>query len=156
MSIQVETAWGRLVTGGAYVGVAQDLTDFPFIQSLGLSSYPYLAGFAQPEDLPLDYYSRIVQGQSLPVIVTEGGWSSVTVSSTSTTPAMQRRYIVREAQLIDQVTALGWFQLTFTDLDLAVWPPGIQPFAYLGLVDTNLNPKPALSPWDSLFARPRL
>ena len=154
VSIQVETAWGRLGTGGSYVGIAQDLTDFPFVQSLGLSSYPYLAGFAQPEDLPLDYYSRIVRGLTLPVIVTEGGWSSVTVSSTATTPAMQRRYIVRQAQLIDQVTALGWFQLTFTDLDLAVWPPQVAPFAYLGLVDTNLNPKPALAPWDSLFRRP--
>src|SRR5262249_12058903 len=31
VSIQVETAWGRLGTGGSYVGVAQDLTDFPFV-----------------------------------------------------------------------------------------------------------------------------
>src|SRR5262249_20760058 len=142
-------------TGGSYFGIAEDLTDFPFIQAVGLSSYPYLAGFAQPEDLPIDYYSRIVQGLSLPVIITEGGWSSVTVSSTATTPAMQRRYIVRQAQLVDQVTALGWFQLTFTDLDLSAWPSGVAPFAYLGLVDTDLNPKPALSAWDSLFARPK-
>ena len=56
---------------------------------------------------------------------------------------------------LDQVTALGWFQLTFTDLDLTVFPPGVAPFAYLGLVDTNLNPKPVLAPWDSVFARPR-
>jgi hypothetical protein len=28
-------------------------------------------------------------------------------------------------------------------------------FAYLGLVDVNLNPKPALAVWDEAFARPR-
>ena len=28
-------------------------------------------------------------------------------------------------------------------------------FASLGLVDVNLSPKPALAPWDSLFALPR-
>ncbi|MBI4535315.1 MAG: hypothetical protein HY708_03490 [Ignavibacteriae bacterium] len=50
-------------------------------------------------------------------------------------------------------------QLTFTDLDLVAHPPppgSILPlFAYLGLVDVNLYPKPALSAWDTAFARPR-
>jgi hypothetical protein len=53
------------------------------------------------------------------------------------------------------VDAAGWFQLTFTDLDTSAWPSGIIPFAYNGLVDSTLSPKPALAPWDSLFARPR-
>jgi len=153
-SVQVETAWGRLAPVGPYIGVAQDLTDFPFIQAMGLSSYPYLAGYATPQDLPDDYYSRLVLGTALPVIVTEGGWSSTTVSSVVTSPALQRQYIVCEAQLLDRMTAKGWFQLTFTDLDLTAFPPGVAPFAYNGLVDVNLSPKPALAPWDSVFARP--
>jgi len=98
VSVQVETAWGRLVGGGGYAGVAQDLVDFPFTQVLGLSSYPYLAGFADPDSLPDDYFARLASETSLPVIVTEGGWSSTTVSSTVTSPAMQRRYIIREAR----------------------------------------------------------
>ena len=156
VSVQVETAWGRLVGGGGYAGVAQDLVDFPFTQVLGLSSYPYLAGFADPDSLPDDYFARLASETSLPVIVTEGGWSSTTVSSTVTSPAMQRRYIIREARLLDRTHALGWFQLTFTDLDLATWPAGIAPFAYNGLVDIDLHPKPALAPWDSVFTRPRI
>src|SRR5206468_3718068 len=31
VSVQVETAWGRLTPGGPYEGIAQDLADFPFV-----------------------------------------------------------------------------------------------------------------------------
>jgi hypothetical protein len=152
-TVQVEVAWGRLVSGGTYVGVAQDLGDFAFIQALGISSYPYLAGWADPADLPDDYFSRLAQGTTLPVLMIEGGWSSVTVSSTATTPDMQRRYIAREAALLAGAHAAAWFQITFTDLDLAYWPAGVQPFAYLGLVDKDLAAKPALAAWDAEFAK---
>ncbi|HJP58899.1 MAG TPA: hypothetical protein VJ865_02835, partial [Gemmatimonadaceae bacterium] len=55
-SIQVETAWGRLTrqAGGGFVGIAQDLRDFPFNNVLALSSYPYLGGFKDPREIPLD------------------------------------------------------------------------------------------------------
>ena len=43
VSVQVETAWGR--PGNTFAGIQRDRTDFPFIQALGLSSYPYLLGF---------------------------------------------------------------------------------------------------------------
>ena len=53
VSVQVETAWGRLQGGTSYVGIAQDRADFPFLTALGLSSYPYLGGFADPDSVPL-------------------------------------------------------------------------------------------------------
>src|SRR5438046_10406766 len=59
VSVQVETAWGHLPSTGQYARTATDLKDFPFSVALGLSSYPYLGGFAEPEDVPLDYYGRI-------------------------------------------------------------------------------------------------
>lgn len=161
VSVQVETAWGRLGSaGGTYQGIAQDLVDFPFVQAIGLSSYPYLGGFAAPESLPPDYYSRIVQGTTLPVLVVEGGWPSVTVGAVASSPAIQERYIVRQAQLLDLAHARGVFQLTFYDLDLSgdTLPPGsILPlFTHLGLADSAMNPKPALTAWDKVFARPYL
>lgn len=157
VSVQVEQAWGRFIGGNVYEGVAQDFTDFPFLQVLGLSSYPYLVGWATPEEIPIDYYSRLVSGRSVPVMVTEGGWSSRTVNATPTSAELQRRYIVRHAQLLDHANASGWYQLTFTDLELSSggWPAGLWPFAYHGLVDSALTPKAALAPWDSVFARPR-
>ena len=155
VSVQVDYAWGRF--GGPYQGVAADFTDFPFIQELGLSSYPYLAGFAVPEDIPRNYYSRLVEGRLMPVIVTEGGWTSASLDTIISSQDEQRRYIARQIECLDEARALAVFQLTFTDLDIAAIspPPGsILPlFAYLGLVDVDLRARPALSAWDSAFSR---
>ncbi|HTR22232.1 MAG TPA: hypothetical protein VMH88_15380 [Gemmatimonadales bacterium] len=158
VSVQVEVAWG-LLQGSAYAGIAQDLHDFPFVEAIGLSSYPYLAGIATPEDIPLDYYSRIADESARPVLVVEGGWSSATLGSIMSSQAEQARYITRQAELLDRARAVGVFQLTFADLALSSFPPqppgSILPlFASLGLVDTTLAPKAALTPWDELFARP--
>jgi hypothetical protein len=157
VSMQVDFAWGHF-DGSGFKGVATDLADFPFLQELGLSSYPYLARYTDPEQVPLDYYSRLVEGRSLPTMVTESGWTSATLGGIVSSPETQRRYIVRQAQMLDAARSIAVFQLTFTDLDLASYqqPPGsaLALFAWLGLVDVNLNPKPALAAWDEVFARP--
>src|SRR5436190_2488694 len=158
VSVQVETAWGR--PAGPYQGIAQDLSDFPFVEALGLSSYPYLGGFGDPESIPLDYYSRVPQGTTLPVIVVEGGWPSVSVGGVMSSPAEEARYITRQEQLLDSARASGVFQLTFYDLDLSGFPPqppgSILPlFTHLGLADSAMNAKPALAVWDGVFRRPR-
>jgi hypothetical protein len=159
VSIQVETAWGRL-QGGGYAGIAQDLADFPFLDALGLSSYPYLGGFADPYSLPLDYYARLHQESGHPVLVVEGGWSSIGLGAFNSSPAEQARYLDAQARLLDSARAVALFQLTFADLDLSAvtLPPGsILPlFAHLGVVDSALGVKPALAAWDRELARPRL
>jgi len=163
-TVQVETAWGKLAgPGGAYVGIAQDLADFNYIEALGLSSYPYLGGYSDPDSIPLDYYSRLTQGLTVrspfPKLVIEGGWPSVpSGAATNSSPQMQSRYIVRHAAIQDSAKTAAWFQITFTDLDEAAYgfPPGsLTPFANLGLVDVNLLPKAALPAWDAIFTRPR-
>jgi hypothetical protein len=159
VSVQVEVAWGRLVANNVFTGVETDFRDFPFVAALGLSSYPYFA-FASPEEIPPDYYSRLTGGRTLPVLVVEGGWTSGSVGSVQSSTGLQERYLRRQAALLDSVKAVAVLQLSFTDLDLASFPPqppgSILPlFAQLGLVDTELRPKPALATWDSIFARPR-
>ncbi len=158
VSVQVDYAWG-VFGGTGYAGIDTDLVHFPFVQELGLSSYPYLAGFVEPDSVPLNYYSRLIQGHAMPVMVTEGGWTSASLGSIVSSPDKQRRYIARQGQLLDSVKAIAVFQLTFTDLDLSsfVLPPGsILPlFAHLGFVDINLSPKPALGAWDQNFSRRR-
>jgi len=157
VSVQVETAWGKLPQA-KYVGVDQDLRDFPFVNVLALSSYPYLGGFTDPDQIPLDYYTRVRGSRSLPLMIVEGGWPSASVRGVfSSSPGMQARYIARQSKLLDEGNAIAVFQLTFTNLDLGSFPkpvPTILPlFATLGLVDANFRPKPALAAWDTIFAR---
>jgi hypothetical protein len=160
VSVQVDYAWGYS-NGGSYVGVDQVFIDFPFIQELGLSSYPYFS-FTDPSKVPLDYYSRLVIGRSLPVFASEGGWTSANINVAGTiinsTPQEQQDYINRQELILDSAKAIGWFSLTFTDIDQSAIPAGtpadLNYFAYLGLVDINFQPKPALSAWDGVFHRP--
>lgn len=161
-SVQVETAWG-LMPGqdGQFAGIATDRTDFSFTECLGLSSYPYLAK-ARPEELPDNWYSRVVAGSAVPTMVVEGGWSSASVASTyvaelASSPDLQRRFIERHALLLDSIHAVGWVQLYFADLDLSALrqplPDALNLFAHLGLTDSDFNPKSALQAWDALHAR---
>jgi hypothetical protein len=160
VSVQVETAWGKLGKQAGFVGIDQDIRDFPFMNVIALSSYPYLGGFTDPDRIPLDYYTRVNGSRSLPVMVVEGGWPSASVRGVfSSSPEMQSRYIARQSELLDAAKAVAVFQLSFTDLDLGSFPkpqPAILPlFATLGLVDSDLRPKPALAVWDKVYSRPR-
>ncbi|HYM35657.1 MAG TPA: hypothetical protein VET48_09695, partial [Steroidobacteraceae bacterium] len=110
ISVQVETAWGKLGTNGPFVGIDVDRVDFPFVQIMGLSSYPYF-GYAQPEDIPNDYYSRLLPNRSMPGMVTEGGWASGSAGSITSSPDKQARYISRHAQLLDTIDARALIQL---------------------------------------------
>lgn len=153
VTVQVEVAWGR--PAGKYVGVTTDRVDFPFVDALGLSSFPHLGGFDDPDSLPIDYFARLVQDAPLPLLAIEGGWPSDTGSGIASSEAEQGRYVRRQAALLDAADAIAWFQINFTDLEVDHWPAGTRPFARLGLVDVTLRPKPALSEWDAILARPR-
>ena len=159
VSVQVETAWGRLSGGGAYIGIAQDYADFPFITAFGLSSYPYLGGYTDPADIPDDYYSRLTTGHTTPVMVVEGGWASASAGSFVSDPAKQARYLARQRTLLDRAQAIALFQLDFADIDttgLHLPPTSILPlFTSIGVVTPDLAAKPALATWDSSFARAR-
>jgi hypothetical protein len=155
-SVQVETAWGRLGGNGAFVGIEADFSDFPFVQTLGLSSYPYL-GWPTPDAMPLDCYQRLRGGRSLPLMVVEGGWASASAGSIVSSPETQARYITRHADLLDNADVQACLQLQFADVDLSAVPPPVPTnlplFASIGLVDSNFVGKPALAAWDALFAR---
>ena len=160
ISVQVDYAWGK-ISGQPYIGIENDLSDFPFIQELGLSSYPYF-NFNSPDEIPENYYARLVEGKNLPVMVTEGGWTSAQIpapngGSINGSPALQRNYIDRQALLLTAAKSTAWFQLAFTDIDVSALPPStssnIKYFTSIGLVDIQLQPKPALASWDGIFKR---
>jgi len=164
VTVQADIAWGRSSGTNTYLGVEQDFTDFPFITTLGISSYPYLAGFTRASQIPLDYYQRLRGGRAIPVFVAEGGWTSASLDAGTvqivSSPAIQAEYLTRQHQLLEAAQGVAYFQLTFTDLDLSGYPAqpegSILPlFTRNGLVDAELNAKPALAIWDDLFARSR-
>lgn len=156
VSIQADHAWGKL-GGGSYTGVEQDFADFSFIEEIGISSYPYF-GFNTPEEIPANYYSRLLNGRNIPAFVSEGGWSSETIpgSTVERNEELQKRYIEHHHHLLANINATAYIQLPFTDIDLNAIPPGYPPnlvyFTSIGMVDINLSPKLALSAWDELFA----
>ncbi len=161
VSVQVDFAWGNLSSSG-YKGISQDFIDFPFIEEVGLSSYPYLSD-VNVKNIPINYYSKLVEGKSFPVFVSEGGWTSQSITGFSgktiiSNPQIQRDYISLQSQLLADAKAIAWFQLTFSDIDLSGWPPSYPPnlkyFTNLGLVDIRLQPKPAMDAWDSIFKIP--
>ena len=160
VSMQVETAWGRLPDVGHFVGVDKERADFPYITAVGLSSYPYLAAFASPNDVPIDYYARLNSSSAgaLPMLVVEGGWSSGSVPGVTSSSELQALWIKRQMEIADRGALVAVTQITFTDLDLSTYPapPGsiLSLFGQLGLVDVDFNPKPALAEWDRAFARP--
>ena len=87
VSVQVETAWGGLQGTGQFIGVEQDFQDFPFLELLGLSSYPYLGGWTDPAQLPENYYTRLQGSRPVPLLVVEGGWASESAPGFTSTPA---------------------------------------------------------------------
>jgi hypothetical protein len=155
ISVQVETAWGVLGSSGPFVGIDIDRVDFPFVQIMGLSSYPYF-GYAQPEDIPTNYYSRLLPNRGMPGMVTEGGWISSTAGTLTSSLETQVRYVKHHADLLNSIDARALLQLNFADPDLSSFPPPLPPnlplFASIGLTDSNLIPKPSLAAWDSLYA----
>jgi hypothetical protein len=157
VSIQVEVAWGKLINQ-PYQGIEIDFRDFPFLDLVGLSSYPYFV-WTDPADLPANYYSRLLEGRALEVMIVEGGWASASAAGFTADPVEQANYFRRQRTLLELTDPVAWLQLAPTDIDVASFPADLQesirPFASLGVFDADLRPKPALAVWDSLYRLPR-
>jgi hypothetical protein len=159
VSVQADVAWGSLQGTFQYEGIAQDLIDFPFMNEMGISSYPYF-GYDDPKDIPDDYYSKLADQSGLPVFVSEGGWTSRSITGPNNKQITssndeQVDYFYKQEKMLRAANATGWFSLTFTDIDLTAIPSGVDPsiqyFAYLGVVDKDLKPKPAFKVWKDIF-----
>lgn len=157
VSFQVEDAHGLFIPqDGEGFGLVED---FQELDMLGLSSYPMFA-FEEPADVPEDHLSRFRQETDLPLAMVEGGWSSASVPAADASPAEQAAYVARYAELLDGIDARLWILLLFADLDLDAFglPPdraeALESFASMGIVDSDLEPKPSFQAWEEILARP--
>lgn len=156
VSFQVDQANGFL--GDPVIDHFALIDDFD-IDALGLSSYPVFV-FDDPADVPANYFSVFDAATDLPLIFVEGGWNSQDTQLTSGTPQEQVNFLARYEELLDGVNAELWVMLTFTDLDIPALglPPdraaALSNFAFMGILDANLNRKPAYAEWQRIFERP--
>lgn len=129
------------------------------IDALGLSSYPVFA-FDHPSDIPDGYFSTFDDATDLPLLMVEGGWTTAPVPLGSGTPQEQVEFLRRYEVLLDEIEAEAWVMLTFTDLDIEALglPPdramGLSNFSRMGLLDIDLQRKPAYAEWERIFQRP--
>lgn len=129
------------------------------IDGLGLSSYPIFF-FDSPDDVPADWFERFDDATDLPLLMVEGGWSSENVPWSNGSPQQQVDFLKKYEALLDGIDAEAWVMLTFTDLDIAALglpadrAEGLSNFARMGILDRNLQRKPAYAEWLRIFERP--
>jgi hypothetical protein len=158
VSFQADQANGRLGQTGGIDHFA--LIAKYDIDALGLSSYPVFA-FNDPSEIPPDYFAAFDAATELPLLFVEGGWSSANVPWSTGTPAQQVEFFRRYEALLDSVSAQVWVMLSFADLDVASFgldperTSGLSNFAFMGIVDLNLQRKPAYAEWARIFERVR-
>jgi len=118
-----------------------------------ISSYPYFI-YENAEDIPDDYYARLLQATDKPVAVAEGGFTS------SRNPDDQIAYLEAIHNQLGERMSF-WVYLILSDLnmdnltgimrDQGVAEEDIQTlsqFSTIGLQHINGHPKPALEVWD--------
>jgi hypothetical protein len=126
----------------------------PHLDLWVISSYPYFI-YQHGEQIPSDYYARLLDATEKPLAVAEGGFTS------SRDPQGQTAYLEAiHSQLGDRLAF--WVYLILSDLnmeniskmmrDQGVPDHDIQTlsqFATIGLMEVDGTPKPALERWDS-------
>lgn len=156
ISVHAETAWGAAGNWNGekkYVGVGDAFKDFPFTEVLGVSTYPHW-GFRSPADIPADYFTKLLEGKNLSILVTESGWPSK-FGLITTSPVIESCWIRKLALLADSVNARFIGNVLSSDFEkwIPIPNPVIEQFSSQGLLDADLNPKPALTEWDAIFER---
>lgn len=157
VSFQVDDAWNRFGLPSRVDHFA--LADSFDVDLLGLSTYPVFV-FDAPAEIPDDYFSRFRETTDLPLALVEGGWASEDSDVFEADPEEQVAFFRRMEELLDGVDAELWVFLLFADLDVPSLglPPdraeALARFSRMGVVDTELVPKPAHATWVEIFERP--
>lgn len=120
----------------------------PDADAVGISSYPLEQfsppRYGDPAKLPADYYARIKEHTSKPIVFTELGWPSDAKFGGS--PQNQARFLERFPELVRDLNVLlvNWNFLHdakgFGDV-----------FESMGLIDAQGRPKPALAVFEGLW-----
>ena len=127
----------------------------PNIDFIGISTYPSLA-FADPGQLPENYYSQLTAFTSKPIAFADMGWASSGPGGLSGDAEAQQTAFLERA--LSEAEDLGmpfavWFAIW--DLSYAQDTP-FAVFQDIGLRRADDTEKPAWATWDSAVLRPHV
>ncbi|MBV6451721.1 MAG: hypothetical protein MHPDNHAH_02468 [Anaerolineales bacterium] len=135
----------------------------PNLDVWAISTYPYFV-FPSASDIPADYYTPLLARTGKPVAVAEGGFSSQAVGFAQGSPEGQVTYL---NAIHDQLGSrlLFWVNLALTDFNMDSYTEFAQSkgqsaddiallenFSYLGFLNPDRSPKPALEVWNGFLA----
>ncbi|MBK9927368.1 MAG: hypothetical protein IPP66_19030 [Anaerolineales bacterium] len=137
----------------------------PNLDVWAISTYPYFV-FPSGSDIPADYYTPLLTRTDKPVAIAESGFTTQAVDQIKATPEDQVAYL---NTVHDQLgpRLVFWVNTLFSDINLDSYakemkkqgqdPQDAQSlgaFAYIGLVNFDGSPKPALDVWDGMREKP--
>lgn len=131
-----------------------EIIDFflPELDVLALSTLPWPV-FGKPRELPSDYLSSISENTSLPIIITECGWT--TAAEANSNEHDQAEYVARIARMAEnapQLRLLAW-SISSDPPDGSIFD-SFPAFQRLGLTRNSGEDRPAYYLWKELFERP--
>ena len=142
----------------------------PYVDRVGISVYPYAffnhADKADPANLPADWLSQIqVIAPGKPIAIAETSWAAedLVIASYSINLSInainQRDFadvLLQASEDLDAAFVIWWAYADF-DILWASFPASAQDIGLIwrdtGLLDENLNERPALQIWRDWFAR---
>lgn len=135
----------------------------PQLDLWAISTYPFVA-YRSAREIPADYYARLIEHTSKPLMVAEGGYTSENVANLRGAPQDQ---IIFLKAVHDQIGGRlrVWIYTVLSDFSLDSYAPFLKQqglgrdmptlgwFAHIGLRLADGTPKPGLSVWDSFRKR---
>lgn len=122
----------------------------PALDVVAVSTYPS-SWFKSPAELPDDYYSRLQQHTSKPIVIAESGWPSGGAPQYHGSPANEEAFLNRVTELTGSVDLRLWVWWFLHDWNGQGYA---DMFGTMGLYTSDGTPKPAWSTWQQIQGLP--
>jgi hypothetical protein len=153
VTLQYEDLQGILPREDAHFVDWQLIRALDPVDFVGISTYPGFA-FADPSQVPADYYRQLTAFTEKPIAIAETGWASReqagVISGSEEQQAAFLERVLEDAEALSMPFAI-WF---------AIWDPAYargtasSAFEHVGLLTTDETEKPAWGAWDEAARRP--
>lgn len=131
----------------------------PQLDAWAISTYPFVV-YRSAGEIPADYYARLKERTTRPLIVAECGYTSENIQHLRGTPQDQALFLrAVHDQLGERLSA--WIYTVLSDFSLESYAPFLKQqglggdiqtlgwFSHIGLRNSDGTPKPGLATWDS-------